>query len=288
MRIRQIIVSILCTLSTYAYECTEPEQLRIGNFALPYSQQPSSLYGFGQYVVEEGDLLLGMSPNFVVGRNFNLCTFTPYLLYGITDKLVVLVALPVAERWHAECSSSNGLTDGELEFEYLLYDHKTEISSWEVSLVGTLILPFGNDKKMPITGFGSPSFFAGVINRYFSTEWYWYISAGGIFTTLHNQTRFGDSFLYQTGFGKNVGYEPDKWICMVMFEMNGLCTQRDKICGTVVPDGGNFIGFGPTVWFSTQKFIFQVGCLPIVYQSWDSAEQPRLSFLLSLNFEWKL
>jgi hypothetical protein len=286
---RNIVLSmILYNIATCAFHCSEPEQLHIGNFALPSSQQPSTLYGFGQYIVDKGDLLVGMAPSILVGRrNSNLSTFTPYLIYGIRDDLVILASLPVAMRWTTECFATTGLTDALLECEYLLYSYKTEADAWEVSIEGSLFLPFGSDTTIPVTGFGSPSFFAGVITRYISTEWYWYISAGGIFPTKHKQTRFGDTFLYQTGFGKNVGYEPDVWLCMVMLEMNGIYTQKNKICGEIDPNsGGNIIALGPTVWFSTQKFIFQAGILPVVYQHWHG-NQPNLTMFIDLNFEWK-
>lgn len=265
----------------------EHEHLPIGNFALPSSQQPSSLYGFGQYVLDKGDTLLGIAPSFRIGHNTNFNVFIPYLIYGIRDDTVVVFSLPIAMELRDGCFTSSGLVDSVLEFEYLAYNERTETSSWEVSLVGSLILPFGNWRKFPSTGFGSPGFFAGIITRYLSTEWYWYVSAGGLFTTAHNKTRAGNSFLYQTGFGKNVGYETDKWLCTVMLEMNGLYLQKDKFCGCLSHEtGGNLIALGPTVWFSTQRFIFQTGILPVVYQHWNG-NQRKITMFVDLNFEWK-
>lgn len=267
---------------------TEPEQLRIGNLALPPSQQPSTLYGFGQYVVDQGDLLCACFTGFNSGHNnFNTSTIVPYLIYGLRDDTVVVVSLPIAAEWHVGCESSSGLSDANIEFEYLAYDYRTERSSWEVSLVGSVFLPFGNAEKKPATGFGSPSFFAGIITRYLSTEWYWYISTGGIFTTSHNKSRTGDTFLYQTGFGKNLGYESDKWTCMLLVEMNGIYTQKDKHHGVIDnTTGGNVIALGPTLWFSTQKFIFQAGALPVIYQNWND-DRTKLTVLVNFNFEWK-
>jgi hypothetical protein len=287
---RKIVLSMITyNIAACAFHCSQPEQLHIGNFALPSSQQPSTLYGFGQYIVDEGDLLAGMAPSVIAGkRSTALNTFTPYILYGIRDDLTLLVSLPVTMSWHTKCDpTTSGLADAFVECEYLLYSYKTEADAWETSLDVSLVLPFGNDLAIPITGFGSPSFFVGLITRYISTEWYWYISGGGLFTTKHNNTRFGNNFLYQTGFGKNVGYEPDVWLCMVMLEMNGIYLQKDRVCGEIDPNSsGNVIGLGPTVWFSTQKFIFQAGILPVIYQHW-SGDQAKWTMFIDLNFEWK-
>ncbi len=287
---RQIIFTLFC-ITPYIHSGginLEPEQLRIGNLALPPSQQPSTLYGFGQYIVDQGDLLAACATNFISGHNnFNTSTIVPYLTYGIRDDMVVIVSLPIAAEWHVGCESSSSLSDASIEFEFVAYEYLTETSSWEVSLVGTLFLPFGNVHKKPATGFGSPSFFAGIITRYLATEWYWYVSTGGLFTTSDHHTRIGDTFLYQTGFGKNLGYESDKWTCMLLLEMNGIYTQKNKNHSIFDSNtGGNVIAVGPTLWFSTQKFIFQTGVLPVIYQSWNG-HQPKLTALVNFNFEWK-
>lgn len=267
----------------------EPEQLHIGNFALPPSQQPSTLYGFGQYVFDQGDLLAGCATSTEIGHahnNFN--SIFPYLIYGIRDDTVVLISLPIALQFNEGCHTSSGLLDATIEVEYLWYSYKTEVASWEISIEGALSLPFGSTRKNPATGFGSPAFFAGIITRYISTEWYWFVSVGGTFTTPRsNKNRFGHEFLYQTGFGKNVGYESDKWLCTVMLEMNGIYTQKDTVCGLLDPGtGGNLIALGPTVWFSTQRFIFQAGILPVVYQHWNG-NQAKDTLFIDLNFAWK-
>ncbi len=266
----------------------EPMQLRIGNFALPNSQQPSSLYGFGQYILDTGDLLGACASSFEIGQaNNNSSTVIPYILYGIRNDMVVLVSLPFSPQLNEGCNTSSGLLDAEIEIEYLLYAYRTERASWEVSIEGSLTLPFGSASKTPPTGFGSPAFFAGVIARYIAVDWYGFVSAGGIFTTAHNKNRAGTEFPFQAGIGRNVGYESEKWICTLMVEMNGLYTQQDIACGVQNPNtGGTMIALGPTLWFSTQRFIFQMGILPVIYQHYKG-KQAKNNLLVDLNFEWK-
>jgi hypothetical protein len=266
----------------------EPEQLRIGNLALPSSQQPGTLFGFGQYIVDEGDFLGACAPIFQLGHDNNFSYVVPYLTYGIQDDMVVIFSLPVAAEFRDGCHTSSGLLDAYLEFEYAMYSYVTEVSSWEFSLVGAFTLPFGNWRKQPSTGFGSPAFFAGTIARYLSTEWYWYLALGGFFTTSHNNSRGGNTYLYQTGFGKNIGYESDKWICTLIFELNGNFSEKHKFCGILDQNtGGTQIALGPSIFFSTQKFIFQAGILPVVYQKWNG-RQRKATMLIDLNFQWKI
>lgn len=278
-------------MASSVYSCCikiEPEQPHIGNLALPPSQQPSTLYGFGQYVVDKGDTLIGIAPSFRTAKNeWNASVVFPYLIYGIRDDTVFVCSLPIAAELHEGCHSSSGLLDAILEIEYLFYEYQTETSNWEVSIEGSLVLPFGSQSKIPATGFGSPAFFAGIIARYLSTEWYWYVSTGGLFTTAHHTSRAGNTFLYQTGFGKNIGYESDKWLCMLMLEMNGNCTQKNVECCVKNPNtGGNLIALGPTIWFSTQRFIFQAGILPVIYQK-QNGYQHKATLFFDLNMEWK-
>lgn len=286
-----LIIAFLMPDFVQSHSCIKsaPERLHIGNFALPSSQQPSSLYGFGQYVLDEGDFLGACATVTELGhKNNNSNTIIPYLIYGIRDDTVLIVSIPIAAQHSEGPVSASGLLDAIIELEYLIYEAGTELSVWEVSLEGALSLPFGSTHKKPATGFGSPAFFVGIITRYMSTEWYWYVSAGGTFTTSQHKSRAGHGFLYQTGFGKNVGYESDKWLCTVMLEMNGICIQKSKVCGCLDQNtGGNMIALGPTVWFSTQRFIFQAGILPVVYQHWNG-DQAKDTLFIDLNFAWKL
>ncbi len=291
LRIALVMCSMTISLSLSASHChrvPEPEQLKIGNFALPSSQQPSTLYGFGQYVLDQGDLLGACATQSEFGHaNNNFNTVFPYLIYGIRDDMVMIFTLPIAAQFNQGCESSSGLLDAIIEIEYLTYEYKTERSSWEVSLEGALFLPVGHKHAKPELSFGSPAFFAGIITRYIAIDWYWYASTGGTFTTSHNKTKAGNEFLYQTGFGKNVGYESEKWLCTLMLEMNGICMQKEKHCGELDPNtGGNMIALGPTVWFATQRFIFQAGILPVVYQHWNG-DQAKETLFINFNFEWK-
>lgn len=283
------ILSLFLYLHIHSCVIPTPEELpRIGNFALPSSQQPGTLYGFGQNVIDQGDLLVGTTTPFDIGqRNTNFSTVAPYLLYGIRDDTAIFITLPIAAQFNQGCHSSSGLQDATIQIEYIPYRHQTEDGNIEISLVGSLLLPFGNSQKKPRTGYGSPTFFIGTTMRYLSTEWYWFISPGAFFTTTHTKNRAGNTFLYQAGFGKNIGYESDKWLSMLSLELNGICIQKDTQCGILNPNtGSNLVALGPSIWFSTQRFIFQAGISPIVYQHWNG-NQAKSTLLINLNFTWK-
>src|SRR5688500_12596466 len=57
---------------------------KIGNFALPPSQQPSGLFAFGGNIVDKGEVQLYFFADKFVGRDRLITDFIPSVLYGIS------------------------------------------------------------------------------------------------------------------------------------------------------------------------------------------------------------
>lgn len=226
------------------------EPLAIGNFLLPTTQQPTPLYGFGQNIVDAKDLQVYASPNQLAGHNFTFAEMLFYAIYGFTDYLSILFAIPVAlnrtvktpiitplepiiplnsigqaaltQKMQLPLRSSSdpaallmvykstGLEDMVLQLEYAYYVKKTLTSEFQATVVGNMTFPTGSTKKYPETGFGSPSFFFGTTANYESLFWFVYGSVGGILTTKKNGLRFGNSFFYQAGVEGIIGTFPEK------------------------------------------------------------------------------
>jgi len=286
------LLMVLCTACIITDPCIMEvaKQPAVGNLAVKLSQQPATLFGFGQHILEKGGMMGALAPDFLFGHgNRSFSEIYPYVVFGIQDNVSALIRMPVALRFTDGCSTTHGLEDTVIQLEYAPYIYTTSYSTTMVTLVGSVLLPFGNARKQPFTGFGSPSFFAGVTIHYLSTEWYWYVSPGIFFTTSRGNTKTGNRFWYQAGFGKNMGYESDVWTAALMLEMAGVCDQKNKICGVIDPtSGSNTIVLGPTVWFSTQRFIFQFGIAPVIYQELHTpGRRWRDILFIACNFEWK-
>src|SRR5260221_6694775 len=66
-------------------------QVKLGNFALPGSQQPGPLFTLGQLLVDKHDLLGYAYFNTLKGENQRFTDAHLNLLYGMTDKCSVFI-----------------------------------------------------------------------------------------------------------------------------------------------------------------------------------------------------
>lgn len=262
-------------------------QFKIGNLAVSGSQQPGSLIGFGQNIVNKKDIQSFLYTNCLHGKHKNFTEVIPSILYGIRNDLSLFVQLPIAAQFSSNGRHSSGIQDLSLQLEYAWHATEKETYTNQCTLVTALFLPTGNDHKEPTTGFGSPSFFLGLTAYHIGTEWYYYASPAVLVTTHHKKSKAGNQYLYQAGFGKNIAYKTDQWILTWLLEFTGTYTQKRKLDGVIDQNsGGNVILLTPSLWFSTEKLIFQCGIAPVVYQH-NFGTQLKNSFQFTCNIGWK-
>lgn len=146
-----------------------------------------------------------------------------------------------------------------------------------------LTLLTGSAQKQPPTGFGSPSFFIGSTLSRMYVDWFAFASPGVVLTTRHNDTKFGNQFLYQGGFGRHL-INIKGW----MIEGDGQYSQRNKINGGIdFNSGGNVVYVTPSLWVSSKKLIVQLGVgLPVTQNLYGN--QTKDSYLLVANLGWAL
>lgn len=106
---------------------------------------------------------------------------------------------------------------------------------------------------------------------------------GADITTSDNGTKFGNQYLYQFGFGRNILGCKDKLIIALMVDIDGEYSEKDKINGVIDPNsGGNVVYITPSLWVSTKKLIFQLGVgYPIVQDLFG--QQNKMNYLLIAN-----
>lgn len=263
------------------------EQIKIGNFALPTSQQPGPLIGFGQNIVDKGDFQAFVYPDDLKGHKKNFSEMIPSILYGITDKSSIFVVFPAALSFRLNNQKSRGPEDFFAQLEYVVWSKETKITVDQITLVHNITFPTGSPYKIPPTGFGAPSFFLGFTASHTATDWYYFGSAGSILTTSHRSTKFGKQVLYQLGLSKNIWYESNKYTFNWIIELDGLYKQRNKILGVIDKNsGGNQIFLGPSLWFSTKKLIVQGGISWVIYQHLFGKQNKDIVYV-AFNFGWK-
>ena len=236
------------------------EQPHVGNFALPVSQQAGPLFSFGQNMPEKGVLQAFAYGSQLKGTRQSFSEVIPSILYGITNKFSLFIELPVAVKFKEKELVSRGLSDLVIQLEGVVYIHETAASVNEITFVGNMGFPTGSFNKNPQTGFGSPRFFLGFTAGHSEQAWYYFTSLGGVITTFHKNTKFGNQFLYQFGLGRNIAYKTDTWILNWLVELDGIFVQRSEVARIIDRNsGGNTLFVGPSLWFSTQRFIVQGG-----------------------------
>ncbi|HSW75578.1 MAG TPA: hypothetical protein VLG50_00895 [Candidatus Saccharimonadales bacterium] len=265
------------------------EQLKIGNLALPTSQQPGPLLGFGQNIVDKHDLQVFAYVDYLNGTLKSFTEVWPTLLYGIKDYLSLFIQLPIAAQSRQNNRITHGLQDLLVQFEYALYEKNKETATNQITVVANMTFPTSCiAKQLPSAYGGSPSFFFGLTASHMGQYWYPFAATGVIITTPHNHVKLGNQFLYEWGLSKNISYRADKWIFNWMLEMHGLYKQRTSVAGKINRNSGeNEILFGPSLWFSTQNFIIQGGIAGSVYYKLFGNQKNKDKYYSAIDIGYK-
>jgi hypothetical protein len=257
----------------------------IGNFALPTSQQPAALFGFGGNVIDKGEIQFYFFVDEFKGKERFVLDLIPGILFGITDECSIFFNFPFTPKLMDRNHRSSGLEDFFVQGEYAFYNKSTTTYVDQATLVGNITFPTGSIHKNPPTGFGAPSFFLG--GTYYRTyvDWILFTSHGAILPTERNRTRFGDQFLYQFGLGKNV-CSPKGWIYAWMIELDGQYTKKNRIHGHFDPNsGGNVIFVTPSFWISSKQVLLQFGVSLPLYQNLFGS-QKKIDYGFNFQFAW--
>ncbi|KTC80141.1 MULTISPECIES: hypothetical protein [Legionella] len=295
MRLFVFTIGLFISLFTYGASThpvqketkSDNEPPKIGNFALPLSQQPGPLVSFGQNIIEKNETLLFLFADDFAGVEKHFVDVMPSILYGITDDLSIFINAPMAVSYVQNEKKSSGFEDAFLQLEDAFYTKKTSSFVEQATLVMNLTLPTGSAQKQPPTGFGSPSFFIGGTLSRMYVDWFAFASPGVVVTTKRNDTKFGNQFLYQGGFGRHL-INIKGWMFAWMVEADGQYSQRNKIDGAIdFNSGGNVVYITPSLWVSSKKLILQLGIgLPVTQNLYGN--QTRDSYLLVANLGWTL
>ncbi len=232
---------------------------RIGNFALPGSQQPSLLYAFGGNIVDQGEVLVYLVGNELIGRHKVQCIIDPSVVVGINEKFSIYFNLPFAPKLVDGRHQSAGLEDSYTQLEYAFYNATTYRYEDQATLVGSLSVPTGSKKRDPPTGFGNPSFFVGSTFGRTYINYFFYTAQGATLTTSDHKTKFGDQFFYQFGMGRCLP-SPEGWIYAVICELDGQYNRKNRLHGKQDSNsGGNTLFIAPSIWLSSKDLIIQAG-----------------------------
>lgn len=279
-----LLLAAFCSIAKAEEDLPQPKK---GNFALPQTQQPSPMIGFGQNIVDKGQTQLFIFASDYAGINQHFITATPSLLYGITDSLSLFLSLPYSVSNQVGSHHSSGFNDGSAQLEYAFIDKAYLDHTTQATIVANVSMYNGSAYKTPNTGVGAPSLFLGTTFDQTYMNWFYFFSPGATFTVAKSGTKYGNSYLYQFGFGRHL-FNTEKWLFAWMVEGDGTYSQKNRLSGVLNPNsGGNVFYLTPSFWASSKKIIFQVGAGYAVGQHLFG-NQPRNTYLLATNLGWDL
>lgn len=258
---------------------------KIGNFALPSSQQPSGLFGFGANIIDKSEVQVYFFADDFAGRRKTTIDLIPSILFGITDDWSIFFNFPftplLSDGEHKSC----GLEDFFIQFEYAFYNKSTDTYIDQATVVTNITVPTGSSKKNPNTGFGSPSLFLGATYYHMMVDWFAFTAPGCVLTGSEHGTKFGDQFLYQFGLGRNIASPPGR-IYAWMVEVDGQYSKKNRIDGIIDSNtGGNVVYITPSLWVSSKYFLFQFGVSLPIHRNFFGV-QNKFDYALNLNCAW--
>jgi hypothetical protein len=267
----------------------EIEPIKIGNFALPTSQEPGPLFSFGQFILDKGDFVSYLYTDYFKGFNKQFLGVSPGVVYGIRDDFTLFIDVPIVTNLKSNNLNRPKTFAGFLiQAEYVFYGKNTQSTADQMTfVVNAATFPENSATITPRRVFESPNFLLGFTASHTSANWYYFTSIGTILTGKHNTNKTGNLFLYQFGISQNIAYKTDKWIFNWMLEFNGIYRQKDKILGKINPDsGGNQIFLGPSLWFSNERIIVHGGISFAVHQHLNG-NQTKDKYFAAINLGLK-
>ena len=224
-----------------------------------------------------------------VGIRKHAVDFVPAYLWGVSDDFSIFFNAPFAISYKENEDRSTGWEDLFVQFEYAYYNKKTYTYNDQGTVVFNASFPTGSSLKKPPTGFGSPAFFFGTTFNRTYVDWFFFASPGFEYTTPNfRNTKLGNEYFYEFGFGKNIFSVKDELIVSWMIEFDGFYANRNRIEGFIdLNSGGNVIYATPSLWISTKKLIIQLGAGGAISQNLFG-NQKRENYLLIANFGYTL
>jgi hypothetical protein len=260
--------------------------VKIGNLVFPSSQQPSPLVSFGQNIINKKQAQAQLSINEFKGKKQYFININPAIIYAFTDSLSLFLVASFAPRYRQGNHHSSGPEDTTIQGEYAFYTKAYKTFYDQATIVANVTIPTGSTTKNPPTGVGANSFFLGRTYSRMEINWFYFVSSGGILMTSSHQTKHGNQFLYQFGFGRRIA-NTSEWLFDWMIEVNGTFSWKDKINGKIDPNsGGNVIYLTPSLWISTNESLFLQFGIGFPIQQSLFGNQKKNEYALFFNSGW--
>jgi hypothetical protein len=292
------ILKIACVLVTMVYATQlfaptgdeEKEKhiaLKIGNLALPVSQQIVPLFSYGQMILDKGVTQVYLDTYTFKFKQAHFASTLPYLVYGIRDDLSIIFFVPIAMSYALDGQRSSGFGDVAAQLEYAYFQKEKERYTLQATVLGIMNVPSGSAHTMPPTGAGVTTFLLGATFSFVSVDWYLFNDyCISIAANNHKITNPGNEFFYQAGIGHNIAYIPEKMIFSWLVELLGSYTKNHQFLNRInINSGSHVVYLAPSLWYSTKHLVLQAGvALPVFQRYFDRQHSNKFIFATSIGW----
>jgi hypothetical protein len=254
----------------------------VGNFLVPTSQRPGPLIGFGLNFIGENRVQTYAHGETTRGTNRTQEAVGGSVAYGITDDLAIYLSPPSAEGVRDRDQKTTGWSNIGLQVNYALYTGSTTSFEEIISLAGAVSPPTASTNSGLLQGGKNTRVLLGGVFARMYPEWYGFTSQGVLLGSRLGQVGVGHEFLSQFGLGKNILTLKSGWIFAVLMEVDGQFIRKSQINGQTAPDsGGNIITVAPSLWISSETWVFQIGGGGYLVQELNGAQDKNNYFLIA-------
>ena len=248
--------------------------------------QPGGLIAFGENILPQGGTKISLFADDYGGPGTHFIDLSTAIVYGITNRLSILLNLPYAASYSEGADKSSGIEDISTQLEYAYYVNTTSSYQEQATVLANVSFPTGSASADPQTGKGSPTYFGGLTYNRTYNEWFYFLSPGAYISTDYHGTQYGNKYLYQLGFGRNIFEIAQKWIFAFVTEFDGQYIESNVNNGvTDSNSGGNTIFLTPSLSLTGKNLGLQGGVgIPVVQNLFGN--QTRTNYLLALSLSW--
>ncbi|MDP3560365.1 MAG: hypothetical protein Q8R79_08485 [Legionellaceae bacterium] len=273
MRFTSLTLSVLaCLFSIKGYtEDREETPLPIGNFSLPQSQQPASIYSFGSNILEPGQAQINFTPNVFKSTGERYIGGGSTLLYGTSKTTSLLFSVPATLSFTNGQVTHTGFGDLGLQGEYEFYHRASSKDKEHLAALAGFTVPSGDTHFTA----GKFSYFFGGTYSHAWYNWLWFFAPGVLKFTGPPHKRLATRYYYEFGVGRNLGSQSGRYIFTGFLELNGQYDDQNPTdkpvtleSGGRVLSKGNLLFFTPSLWYSTPHWALKLGLSWPVTQDW--------------------
>lgn len=224
----------------------------------------SPLFTFGHSILDPHTVALAQEFYFIKQKPHSACVALTSLYWGITKRITTITSLTVFSQTPSLGpitlpGTKRGLGDFYMQANYLLYKDKAEDHRYRIIATNGIYFPTSTVTERTFFTYNVPRFFFGITQDAMTHDWFLYSDFGTIITTKKHKRKFGNIVLFNTGGGKIVCFEHERYFTLFL-ELSDFYFRPDRVQGVQdLTTGGNILLLGPTVRFETKHLLFQGG-----------------------------